>query len=1658
MRALWTSAPGAAAGTTPAIATPPEDTTPVAESHNGSAEEAIHVRTDATLNGSSYTIVQGNQEMSGAIVRDAPSTPWRVHSTRRTFDTEINLAVDRELRTMREAGLITPTPLQKINNDNGSEFGNNPATHRTRSPSHTEPAQTAPLQTATGIHITPGELQEFLDSMASGDLGNCKPPLPLGQRNGPRDPDPNGAIPREDSITTAPATEINPTAPPPSARAGQRNTSHINWMPAPNSKRVLDRNRAIREAHLQTDCPHCNPLPQRFTLANSLASKAQTKAKSKPEALTDALPYGKNPPLPNEVMEALQVLKNMHVNLPESLWTAEQLDDVRATLAEKRPAWANCLTMQHMEQVADPETEQVIRDLMDKPVYQTSIFSKCMETPADFREYDLPQKPGEDYWNPQQHRRYKNPATYKIIDDWLEQLLMNRKIRASRATRPAVLTVVEKEGREPRVCIDYRLRNSRTEIPAFPMPDVHDHLDDAVGFKYYCSFDMQKMFNQFTLKEEDRHLAAFITHRGVFEPNVVMFGLGGGPQHAVREVGGAMYRDPLTNGQDFTKWALQQNAQGETPPYEINPSTKIVPGSRLEPFVDDVNIKSNHKKGMVKQVELFFEFCRKHSLILSSKKVKLMKPYLKMLGMVVSEHGKHLDPSRIATLLEAIKPRSKETLHALLGSYNFIRMFIPNFSLIASPLYEATKGIVWKGPKSGKVQGIHKTDPDFVWSAEMTRAYGQLQNALLEAPILVAPDWNLPLFLSVDASLRGEGWVLWQLIAAKDGVKVAVPIVFGSRKYTDTERAWETTRQEATAIKSAIEDVDCYIFGQHFYLLSDHLNLRFMHNSDNRAVIRMRHFLSQYKMTVVHVTGQWNNADGISRLETDQLPVDLMSTELNSAQTANLKKNQLLISIGTDTGLDSASEGNSLLQPKHTCADCKQITSECNCTPEAKRESARVLLTTVSTKHGACIYSDCLLCSQPKGLQEQEDIPDLIETSDSESEDEDPFQNPRCFATKAANIQLNSHLDDDDFLHHLEAFRHNTGSTVSIDALLSEAAQWNNHRDTTIASLRPSLVDDLPQKDLEDEEDLLWCDSFDRKATVFRTAAANWTAKRKETRGKRTLLGPRTKSSKHQCHGIPRVDTTTKQLDEAGAGPSTPPIVPVSPDSSDEDSDNPQGPQPVASLTTGQPQELSIPREIIDQGSQTCPADFRQANIKFPNIEDFKAIHNGISGHHGLEHSYRKLFVTCGSKWANERGAVRKIKAELKEFLDNCPVCQKVRGLKEKEKCKHSFIISRPFLETSYDIIVFTRPDKNGKQYIIVAIDNFTKLVELKAVEHKDAESAAQFLVEVASRYGHCARLRSDRDAAFTGLLVRYLNERRGTQTLACVPYRPEANSVCERQNAIVMAHLTALTMGCELGPNSKVGWSDLLPFIFSIINNTPKSPLGISPLSMVYGQFANYDRPLLPTGANTPGKESNPVDYVEALMAWQEKLLDIAEDIQSKHLKRMQEKYAKGLKSKSKSNESSRSFNQGDFVIQKKDSTGRSGKLTPRWIGPFLVLERRENDPTHPVLDLMNLTDMTVKEAATDDCRIFLTGWFDEATMLDELTKIAAADLDEFVVETILDHKPDGPKRTLPLSKYTFLVKWKDFEEPTWEPYVNLKSLTPFEEYSLLHPHLKLT
>jgi hypothetical protein len=268
------------------------------------------------------------------------------------------------------------------------------------------------------------------------------------------------------------------------------------------------------------------------------------------------------------------------------------------------------------------------------------------------------------------------------------------------------------------------------------------------------------------------------------------------------------------------------------------------------------------------------------------------------------------------------------------------------------------------------------------------------------------------------------------------------------------------------------------------------------------------------------------------------------------------------------------------------------------------------------------------------------------------------------------------------------------------------------------------------------------------------------------------------------------------------------------------------------------------------------------------------------------------------------------------------------------------------------------------------------------------------------------------------------------------------------------MHHLRALVIGTKLGIDSPYAWSELFPFVFSIVNNTPKLPLAISPLSMVYGIFANYDQPLL--APHSSGVHSNPVDYVDGLMEWQNHLLDLAEEIQSKYLAKIV------LANTSKKDfVDIRTFHEGDFVLQLKKSTGAVGKLLPRWLGPKLVLARQDNDPSNPMLLLFDLVTSKTKQASIDDCRLFHTGWFEEPTMLQDLNRLAALDKEEYEVECILEHRPTGSKRNpnVKPSAYWFKVKWSGFsdEENSWEPYSELKSLLPLEEYLRQYPELKL-
>ena len=71
--------------------------------------------------------------------------------------------------------------------------------------------------------------------------------------------------------------------------------------------------------------------------------------------------------------------------------------------------------------------------------------------------------------------------------------------------------------------------NSVTHKDAYPLPRIDDTLQSLSGSKWFSTIDLLSGYWQVDIAENDRENTAFITHDGLFEFNVMLFGLCNAP-------------------------------------------------------------------------------------------------------------------------------------------------------------------------------------------------------------------------------------------------------------------------------------------------------------------------------------------------------------------------------------------------------------------------------------------------------------------------------------------------------------------------------------------------------------------------------------------------------------------------------------------------------------------------------------------------------------------------------------------------------------------------------------------------------------------------------------------------------------------------------------------------------------------------------------------------------------------------------------------------------------------------------------------------------------------------------------------------------------------------------------------------------------------------
>ena len=440
------------------------------------------------------------------------------------------------------------------------------------------------------------------------------------------------------------------------------------------------------------------------------------------------------------------------------------------------------------------------------------------------------------------------------------------------------------------------------------------------------------------------------------------------------------------------------------------------------------------------------------------------------------------------------------------------------------------------------------------------------------------------------------------------------------------------------------------------------------------------------------------------------------------------------------------------------------------------------------------------------------------------------------------------------------------------------------------------------------------------------------------------------------------------------------------------------------------------------------PLTLEQQGVAF---EAIKRVHNARAGHMGAFVTYRRLRQLQDCCWGLTPMQLREA---VSTYLKACPECQKAVGLPSPWQSQR-FIRQRPFREISMDVLEMPYEDISGARKVLTILCSFTRAVELFPLEAADAQRCAECLFAVRNRYGPMSVVRVDRAKAFVGATVKLLMRMLGSDVHSVTAAAHWENGQCERSHSSVLRHLRHLIHSDAAGVNSQRSWSTLLTGARRIMMNTINPSTGETPNSFVFGGFADTEEDMIMP--DFPGKVSrseDPQGFVRELQEEQLALFARAEEYQNAQLAKLAERAEQ---------EGERTVEEGSWVLVYRGGLPHGRPCTKeqyRWTGPWRVLSR-EGDDAAPRVQCMHAASKRVEAFSLAEMKAFD---YSLLHSVEDFEKVAQRDTWDYTVDTILDHRPRGPRGRKAKSSFSFLVSYKYLEQsteagqenPAWQSY----------------------
>lgn len=406
------------------------------------------------------------------------------------------------------------------------------------------------------------------------------------------------------------------------------------------------------------------------------------------------------------------------------------------------------------------------------------------------------------------------------IEEQVAEMLEDGVIEPTTSPYNSPVVLVKKKDGSSRFCVDFRRLNAVTEEVSHALPNMSDTVKDIKQAQVFSVIDLKSGYWQIPLDESSRKYTAFTSPSGgSYRFRVTPFGLKGAGATFQKTMAEVVLRDYI---------------------YHF-----------VLVYLDDIVIFSNSWEEHIRHLEMVMERLALHGLTCALTKCRFGVPEIEYLGCMISVHGNSPKQEYINSLQHLPIPTTRKELQSFIGTWNWIKEYIPNFASLMAPITDLLRA------------------KRYAWTPQAAQAIEGLREFLKNPLSLSRPRDDLQFIVQTDACAIGMGAVLYQE-ADPDHRYI---IAYISAKFTPTELRYHINEKEMLAVVWALRKWKHYL-DKPFILRTDSRCVTWLDNfkETKEKLLRWSLSLQDMDFTLQHVPGTLNELpDLLSRFPKEEV-------------------------------------------------------------------------------------------------------------------------------------------------------------------------------------------------------------------------------------------------------------------------------------------------------------------------------------------------------------------------------------------------------------------------------------------------------------------------------------------------------------------------------------------------------------------------------------------------------------------------------------------------------------------------------------------------------------------------------------------------------------------------------------------------------------------